>query len=64
MELFGFDIGEIDDFDFNELDAEDNKKETYTINIKFDKKSNFDKCKNEIETIVESFEGRMSVKME
>ena len=63
MSVFGFDEKEID-FDQNDLDAETDVREIYAINIRFDNHTDFERCKTNIEPIVDEFGGRLSVRME
>ena len=64
MTLFGFEDDTKEDFTLDGLDAEPNDDNVYTINIRFDNHNDFDKCKSQIEPIVENFGGRLSVRME
>ena len=64
MTEFGFENVSEEDFDYDDLDAEPDGDNVYAINIRFDNQNDFDKCKNKIESIVEDFGGRLSVRME
>ena len=64
MTVFGFGNAETEKLNMDDLDAEDDAENVYTINIRFDDHNDFDKCKNQIEPIVENFKGRLSVRME
>lgn len=63
MTVFGFEDVE-EQFEPNDLDKEDEKEGTCVITIRFDNQRNFANCKNEIESIVNEYGGRLSVKME
>lgn len=64
MSVFGFDDDAEDEIDFDDLDAESDDENVYAINIRFDNHNDFEKCKTHIESIVEDFGGRLSVRME
>ena len=64
MASFGFEDESEEEFDENDLDAEPDGDNVYAINIRFDNHGDFERCKNEIESIVEDFGGRLSVRME
>lgn len=61
---FGFVFPEENDMDFENLDKDEEKTGVYVINIRFDKLTEMERCKEGIEHIVELFEGRLSVKVE
>lgn len=62
FEGFDFDFMAEVEFDESGLDQESVAAPEYQINIRFDRAGDLNGCKDEIESIVESYGGRLSVK--